>query len=341
MREEVTRLKHPNRNVLTHQGQQGVRKLIYHNVRFSRMRVDRRKGLQVIAEFDQPPQINNKSMKQREDWWKGSKLLQVDSLVCFVSANSKIIFLSVCDPTLLFHGRKDSNSDNKRRSDNIPSLFREANRTSVLLGLAEYKVEDTIWISSHIAPSKTRQSLVEFPGVLLPSFQPTLQAIQKISRKLSLPFAEVVAPDSQTSTAIIKPPAYATKRGFSFNLDVLASVPLTLKPGQSFDYAKLDGGSTLDEAQQFAVIQALSTGLALIQGPPGTGKRHVFTRFCPCPRDSARQGRRKDRHHCHDLVSTLLFHLRHFCRYLASRAVSNASFTETAEDAERQREEVE
>ncbi|KAL9119512.1 MAG: hypothetical protein Q9187_003935 [Circinaria calcarea] len=276
MREEVTRLEHPNRNVsTTHQGQQGVRKLIYHNARFSRMCVDRRKGLQVVAEFDQPPQINNKSIKQREDWWKGSKLLQVDSLICFVSSNGKIIFLSVCDPRLPLHGRKDSNSDDKRRSDDIPSLFRQANRASVLLGLAEYKTEDAIWISTHIAPSKTRQSLVEFPGVLLPSFQPTLQALQKMSRKLSLPFAEIIAPDSQTSATVIKPPAYATKRGFSFNLDVLAGVPLTLKPGQSFDFTKLDEGSTLDEAQQFAVIQALSTGLALIQGPPGTGKSYT------------------------------------------------------------------
>jgi hypothetical protein len=161
--------------------------------------------------------------------------LQVDSLVCFVSSNGKIIFLSVCDP-LPFHGRKDSNSDDKRRLDDIPSLFRQANRASVLLSLAEYKTEDAIWISTHIAPSKTRQSLVEFPGVLLPSFQPTLQALQKMSRKLSLPFAEIVALDSQTSAAVIKPPAYATKRGFSFNLDVLAGVPLTLKPGQSFDF---------------------------------------------------------------------------------------------------------
>ena len=138
VREEVTRLEHPNRNVpTTHQGQQGVRKLIYHNFRFSRMSVDRRRGLQVVAEFDQPPQINNKSIKQREDWWKGSKLLQVDSLVCFVSSNGKIIFLSVCDPISPFHGRKVSDSDDKRKSDDIPSLFRQANRASVLLGLAE------------------------------------------------------------------------------------------------------------------------------------------------------------------------------------------------------------
>ena len=169
VREEVTRLEHPNRKVPTHQGQQGVRKLIYHNVRFSRMSVDRKKGLQVVAEFDQPPQINNKSMKQREDWWKGSKLLQVDSLVCFVSSNGKIIFLCVCDP-MPFHERKDSNSDDKRRSDDIPSLFREAKRASVLLSLAEYKTADAVWISAHTAASKTRQSLVEFPGVLLPSF---------------------------------------------------------------------------------------------------------------------------------------------------------------------------
>ncbi|KAL9132322.1 MAG: hypothetical protein Q9175_006504 [Cornicularia normoerica] len=275
VRDELTRLEHPNRNVpTTYQGQQGVRKLIYHNVRFSRMCVDRRKGLQAWAEFDQPPQIKNKSIKQREDWWKGSKLLQVDSLVCFVSSNGKIIFLSVCDPILPSHGRKDSNSDNKRRSDDIPSLFRQANRASVLLGLAEYQKEDAIWISTHIAPSKIRQSLVEFPGVLLPSFQPTLQALQKMSRTLNLPFAEIVAPDSQTSPAAIQPPAYASRRGFSFNLDVLTGVPLTLSPRKAFDFTKLDGGS-LDEAQQFAVIQALSTGLALIQGPPGTGKSYT------------------------------------------------------------------
>ncbi|MCJ1396231.1 hypothetical protein MMC18_009120 [Xylographa bjoerkii] len=275
VREEITRLEHPNRNALRHQGQHGVRKLIYHNVRFSRMCVNRRKGLQVVAEFDQPLQINNKSMKQREDWWKGSKLLQVDSLVCFVSANGRIIFLSVCDSSLPFHGKKDSNSDDKGRLEGTPSLFRQANRASVLLGLAEYKTEDAIWICTHTAPSKTQHSLVEFPGVLLPSFQPTLQALQKMSRKLSLPFAEIVAPDSQASAVIIKPPAYATKRGFSFNLDFLAGVPLTLTPGQSFDFTNLNGGSTLDEAQQFAVIQALSTELALIQGPPGTGKSYT------------------------------------------------------------------
>jgi hypothetical protein len=274
VREEVTRLRHPNHNAPTKlQGQQGVRRLIYHNVSLSRLSVDPRRGLQIVAEFDQPFQIKNKSVKQREDWWKGSKLLQVDSLVCFVSSDGKIIFFSVCDPKFSFRGKNDLNSANK---GGIPSLFRQSNRASVLLSLAEYKTEDTIWISHHVLSSETRQSLVEFPGVLLPSFQPTLQALQKMSQELNLPFAEIIAADSRNSTTpVMKPPAYATKREFAFNLDILAGTPLSLTPGRSFDFTKLNEGSTLDEAQQHAVTRALSTELALIQGPPGTGKSYT------------------------------------------------------------------
>jgi hypothetical protein len=46
VREKITRLEHSNRDVsTTHQNQQDVRKLIYHNVRFSRMCIDRRMSL--------------------------------------------------------------------------------------------------------------------------------------------------------------------------------------------------------------------------------------------------------------------------------------------------------
>ncbi|TVY93442.1 hypothetical protein LAWI1_G000629 [Lachnellula willkommii] len=270
VREEVARLGHSTRNVPMHQNQQGIRKLVYENVRFDRMCVDRRRGLQVVAEFDQPPQIKNKSTKQREEWWKGSKLLQVDSLVCFVSSTGKIVFFSVCDPA---PRRKDSDPPNR---DDLPSLFRHAKHASVLLSFAEYKHEHAIWVGTHIdTHNKTRQSLVEFPGVLLPSFQPTLEALQKMSTTLDLPFAEIIAPNSQTTDATIQPPAYAARRGFAFNLDVLAGRPLTLSPGKGFDFKKLEEGSTLDRAQRVAVFRALSTGLALIQGPPGTGKSYT------------------------------------------------------------------
>ncbi|TVY42873.1 NFX1-type zinc finger-containing protein [Lachnellula subtilissima] len=271
VREEVARLGSPTHNVPMHQNQQGIRKLVYHNVRFDRMCVDRRRGLQVVAEFDQPSQIKNKSSKQREDWWKGSKLLQVDSLVCFVSSTEKIVFFSVCDSA-----PRGKDSELPKRDD-LPSLFRHAKYASVLLSFAEYKHEHAIWIGTHIGShTRTRQSLVEFPGVLLPSFQPTLEALQKMSKTLDLPFAEIIAQNSQTTDATIQPPAYAARPGFAFKLDVLtAGRPLNLSPGKGFDFKKFEERSTLDTAQRRAVIQALSTGLALIQGPPGTGKSYT------------------------------------------------------------------
>ncbi|CAO2654557.1 Nn.00g112900.m01.CDS01, partial [Neocucurbitaria sp. VM-36] len=275
VREEMGKLENPTLNAPTNRSRQGVRRLVYHNVRFSRMCIDRKRGLQVVAKFDQPPQIKNKAKKQREEWWKNSKLLQVDSLVCFVSSNGKIIFFSVCDPIPLYGGGKNADLVDGKMAYDLPSLFKDAAHASVLLSLAQYKQEDIVWISTHMATSRIRQSLVEFPGVLLPSFEPILQALQKMSRKLNLPFADIIAPESGTPATSTRPPAYAAKHGFSFNLDVLAGVPLTLRPGQSFDFRKLEAGSTLDEAQQHAVIQALSTALALIQGPPGTGKSYT------------------------------------------------------------------
>lgn len=68
VREIITKLQHSNRDVpTTHQNQQGVRKLIYHNVRFFRMCINRRMDLQVIAEFDQFFQTCNKLTKQRKE----------------------------------------------------------------------------------------------------------------------------------------------------------------------------------------------------------------------------------------------------------------------------------
>lgn len=286
VREELVNLQNPNRTLQTNQrGRQGVRRLIYQNVQFNNLYVDRRKGLQVVVAFDQPTQVKNKSAKQREDWWTSSKLLQVDSLVCFVSSHGKIIFFSVCDPKPS-RWKNDHNSNHGNNTvhlEELSSLFAHPDRASVLLSLAEYEPQDAIWIGTHVGVQSThRQSLVEFPGVLLPSFAPTLQALQKMSRTLDLPFADIIAPEPNTAP-MIKPPAYTTRSGFQFNLDVLAK-GLTLTPSQAFDYVKFGGGSTLDEAQQFAVVQALSTGLALIQGPPGTGMRTLVLISCLTPR---------------------------------------------------------
>lgn len=280
VREEIGRLSQARQNNRVAPPRQEMRRLVYHNVRFRELLFDRKRGLQVVAEFDQPQQVKKKSARQREEWWRSSKLLQTDSLVCFVSAGGRVVFFSVSQATPPRLSPNDSklgtrnDKNNKRRVDEISSLFYDPVHASVLLSLADYNEADAVWVATHVGIRPAlKQTLVEFPGILLPSFQPTLQALQKMGKSLDLPFAGIVAPDS--NPPLMQPPAYAA-RNFRFNLDILAGEPLTLTPGQVFDFQKMqESSSSLDEAQQHAVIQALSAGLALIQGPPGTGKSYT------------------------------------------------------------------
>ena len=126
-----------------------------------------------------------------------------------------------------------------------------------------------------------RQALVEFPGVLVPSFRPTLQALQLMSRSLDIPFSDYLAPVGTTAAtpagvAEILPPEYALGRGFQFDLSSITNgIPLKMSPQERFDFHSLDSNSSLDSAQSNALVSALTKRLALIQGPPGTGKSYV------------------------------------------------------------------
>ena len=119
------------------------------------------------------------------------------------------------------------------------------------------------------------RSLVEFPGVLLPSFRPTLQALQQMSRDTELSFAEFLAPPPLHKRDLyVSPPPYALREEFRFDLSCLLtdSGYLTLSPGKRFDHQALLRGSTLDKAQAAALVDALCRSLALIQG---TGKSYT------------------------------------------------------------------
>ncbi len=265
----------------------GVRNIIYHNIALLRLEFDRKKGLQVVVEFDQPAALAKKGAKGREEWWGNTKQLQIDAFVCLVSSTGRAIFFSVCDPTPT-PLPKSKNGDEEhevrstgqwRASNERPSLFRHAERATLMLSPVEDNSEEITWINSHLgkAHKSRRQSLVEFPGILLPSFQPTLQALQKMSRTLDLPFSQFIAPDKQYAGDVdIHAPAYTRRPGFAFNLETLTGgEQLRLTPGEPFDDTTLREKSTLDEAQQLSTINALRSCLALIQGPPGTGKSYT------------------------------------------------------------------
>ncbi len=124
---------------------------------------------------------------------------------------------------------------------------------------------------------RPQQILVEFPGILLPSFAPTLKALQAMSNAPKVPFSNLFLPISDAREQNLTWPAYATQSGFVFDLGSITTDKnnLYLSPDHDFDCADLKSQSTLDDAQVSALIRALSRNLALIQGPPGTGKSYV------------------------------------------------------------------
>lgn len=290
VRIEVENLSRPSSAQLVPKREnQGARKIVYQNVCPLRLTVDKRKGLQIIIEFDQPSVLRNKSSKQRENWWRDSKQLPAGALVCLVSSQGRTIFFSVSDQTPTPLHKEQTQTDNKnpvhghkdqsqRTRDEFPNLFNHGSRAALVVSMVEYSPSNVCWIVDHLSKrAQSRQCLVEFPGILLPAFRPTLEALQRMSRTLDLPFAEFIAPESHVlDNADVTPPAYTKNPGFTFNLENLTQgSPLNFKPGKHFDFEKLSRASKLDKTQQNSVIHALSRGLALIQGPPGTGKSYT------------------------------------------------------------------
>ncbi|KAI4197444.1 MAG: hypothetical protein LQ348_002163 [Seirophora lacunosa] len=264
----------------------GVRNIIYQNVVLLRLEFDRKRGLQVVAEFDQPPAVAKKGAKEREEWWRNSKQLQIDAFVCLASSTGRAIFFSVCDPTPTPPAKKKNGEEEHeggstgqwRAFDERPNLFKYAGRATLMLSAVEDNSEDITWINGQLGKAHNLgQSLVEFPGILLPSFQPTLRALQKMSRTLDLPFAQFIAPDRQHAGDVdIPAPAYSRRPDFAFDLETLTGgEQLRLAPGEPFDESTLGEKCTLDDAQQLSTINALRSCLALIQGPPGTGKSYT------------------------------------------------------------------
>ncbi|KAL8794129.1 MAG: hypothetical protein Q9195_003314 [Heterodermia aff. obscurata] len=258
--------------------------------------IDRRKGLQIHLEFDQPSNVKAKEeVKQREKIWNESKQLQFDALVCLVSATGRTIFFTVCDPTPTPPRPKRENTDHTdddtetdeverdieeyiRRKENVPSLHLNRDRAAIALTMAQYDEEDVEWVNEQLRRfPQINQSLVVFPGVLLPSFGPVLEALKVMSKKLDLPFAEWIAPDDPKSAiSVLEAPTYARYPYFGYNLSTVASgSKFVFRPGEHFDHEALQAETTLDPAQQASVLHALSSELALIQGPPGTGKSYT------------------------------------------------------------------
>ncbi|KAG9842726.1 hypothetical protein KCU98_g8248, partial [Aureobasidium melanogenum] len=261
-------------------GKSTLRRHTYRNVLVELPKFDSLRGLEFVISFDQPPELRSKSKKQRQDWWAHSKRLEGDALICLISSTRAFVFCSVCFP-------HDQSKRFAKDMEKVPDIHQNIvshsdNRVRVIARPSEMNAESIAHILGIFSQKDFQggRSLVEFPGVLLPAFLPTLTALKAISRSGNLPFSDFLAPSqgSGESTVVVPPPAYAQRAGFRFELDSIiqdetsAFDPTKLKQA---DIDSLQKASSLDDTQASALLSSLSRSFALIQGPPGTGKSYT------------------------------------------------------------------
>ncbi|KAI1414329.1 hypothetical protein F5Y13DRAFT_197779 [Hypoxylon sp. FL1857] len=235
------------------------------------------RGLEFQVQFRQP--AAKKSVQQRRDWWGNSKRLQPGGLVCILSENGSVLFCVVADSTIVVDDRRGSDKVQGEESSRRPSLADDEAFAYVCLNLAESRSNDVgqalRWFQD-IGP-KQQRCLVEFPRVLLASFQHTLMALQQMSKRSNVPFDDLLAPaerEPELNIKVVGPPQYTTKPNFSFDLSCLTNDKTLLRHSRRapLDPQILSNHSTLDPTQSSALLDTLLRRLALIQGPPGTGK---------------------------------------------------------------------
>ena len=283
---------------------QVVRTHSYQNVQCVTMEFDQWKGLRFLVSFDQPnalQKLHNPTDPERRRWWESSKRLQAESLVCILSTDGRATFCTVVGTFELKNDpaseEEDDRTDGPRSSrqastglhshqlegtvgkiDTSIDFYGHKHRAHTVLRLVqhdEWNIQQMLGQFT-IDDARGQSSLIEFPGVLLPAFQPTLQALQHMSKASDIPFANRLAPTSgqETDSNSISPPLYAMDRRFRFDLSCLLqdNKDLTLSLRDQFDLDYFRRNTTLDNAQASAVVDALTRDIALIQGPPGTGK---------------------------------------------------------------------
>jgi hypothetical protein len=279
---DAVSLEFNNARGIQMQGKQSqhVRTSVYENAALRDFRYHKSRGLDLLYEFAQPKAAASaKTAKARKDWWQSSRRLQDGALVCILDTQGTPIYCSVA--TI---GIPDPENTWKAVHDLPPNcnVFAHADRATVMLSVVDLD-DRTLelalagFINGH---GRAAETLIEFPGILLASFRPTLKALQAMSGVNSVPFADILAPQEaiEEEYRTVTPPAY-TAGNFRYGLSSIVGKDsvLTLSTSEKFDTSQLLSQSSLDPAQADALVSALSRRLALIQGPPGTGKSYTGT----------------------------------------------------------------
>ncbi|KAK6359113.1 hypothetical protein TWF696_000280 [Orbilia brochopaga] len=274
----------------------GIPVLIHQNAMVEEITFNATSGLKVNVSFNQP--IPSTSLRERNEWWRSEHILEFNALVCILNEWNEAVFFTVSDRYVTSADIRHRDEEAEERNPNGPikTLAEHPLRAGIVLSFADtVREKDVDWLY-RLAASRdiSKNDLVEFPKVLLASFRPILQGLQKRLKKTqAIPFIDWLAPDpdidfqrdtTDTKYVAVRPPPYAAKGQFSFELSPVFSDgyrgSLRLFPtSDEFDMKRLLDHTTLDDGQARSLVRALSREVALIQGPPGTGKSFIGTKL--------------------------------------------------------------
>ncbi|TGJ86316.1 hypothetical protein E0Z10_g2456 [Xylaria hypoxylon] len=252
----------------------GIRTHSYEISRITDVTCKRHHGLEFHLEIEQPFCPSPRSTMDCEEYWAMSRRLESGALVC-VLQKATAIFCVVSESTVC----PDPNRPKTRKIENgwtKRHLYSHREFSYVNLRLASPQAVDVeVMIRTFNSGLSSQRTLVEFPGILLPSFQSTLVALQQIYKTADLPFSDILAPsEDQPQEKTIPPPLYSTKPRFAFNLKSITNEgeDLLYSSQNPPDPELLTNKSQLDHGQAVACLNALRRSFQVIQGPPGTGK---------------------------------------------------------------------
>jgi hypothetical protein len=270
---ELERLQNPDRQA-DNSGfkRQSARTHVYHDVEIITAAFDEYHGAQVVMRFPQIEAKRQQTVASCKEWWNSSRRLGPDALICLLSSEGSATFFVVA-----------LQGQNPTRLQAEFNLFSDLDYAYVVAKPMDHFVLHSFLSQALADTLSVQRSLVEFPGILLPAFEPTLKAMQRMSENLDMPFPHILAPmlttDGGEREIDIAQPTYATKPGFRFDLSSITNdnTPLSFIPGQNIARAaeRLAERSTLDLGQAVAVISCLARSFAIVQGPPGTGKSYT------------------------------------------------------------------
>ncbi len=271
-----------------------IRAYSYPRAHITYVSFDQRRGLEAHISFSQPSFLRKKSPSERRTWWQESKRLDEGVLLC-------LLFVEGVQSSLLFFTIREKFTETKR--DDGLSMD---NHQGIIKAKLATRTQNDLELMIRMSCQKSRGVLIEFPDVLLATFVPILENIQKMQRQSRLPFNQWIIPDRPISnadlskTVDVPPPLYALRPGFTFSLkpilkdpDGNTSMTLKIPVDSSIAADELEARTNLDRGQCKALIAALTCEFAFIQGPPGTGKSYLgvqLMRVLLASKDEAKLG---------------------------------------------------